>query len=111
VANNEGGNPRVGQFVVAETQTEDPATVLTQLSPPLQMDTPHGRGWAHFVIDYGPEADLLWGVFLDTDGACWCVSNRDVRLTANWSLGAPRKAANPPSPMRVAGLQKPDPAG
>lgn len=61
--------------------------MITQLNPPLPLDTPRGSGLAHFVIDYGPEADLLWVVFLDEDGACWSVPNPQVRLARNWSLG------------------------
>lgn len=61
--------------------------MLTQLNPPLPMETPKGTGWAHFVIDYGPEADLLWVVFMDADGACWTVPNPEIRLARNWTLG------------------------
>jgi hypothetical protein len=76
------------------------------------METPHGRGWAHFVIDYGPESDLLWGVFLDGDGSCWCVPNQDARLVTNWSLRSPRQAkAAVPGPVRVAGVGKVDATG
>ena len=67
--------------------------MLTQLNPPLPMDTSKGPGWAHFVIDYGPEADLLWVVFMDKDGACWSVPNPEVRLYFNWSMG--RRKAEP----------------
>ena len=44
--------------------------MLVQLNPPLHMETPKGKGWAHFCIDYGPEAHLMWVVFMDADGAC-----------------------------------------
>jgi hypothetical protein len=60
--------------------------MLTQLNPPLPLETPKGPGLAHFVIDYGPESHLLWVVFLDSDGACWCVPNPEIRLQKNWSL-------------------------
>ena len=61
--------------------------MITQLNPPLPLETSKGSGWAHFVIDYGPEASLLWVVFMDDDGACWTVPNREVRMTFNWTLG------------------------
>jgi hypothetical protein len=61
--------------------------MLTQLNPPLPLLTPKGKAWAHLVIDYGPEADLLWVCFQDEDGACWTWSNRDVRIQANATLG------------------------
>jgi hypothetical protein len=61
--------------------------VLTQLNPPLPLETSKGSGWAHFVIDYGPESALLWVVFMDEDGACWTVPNAEVRMSYNWTLG------------------------
>lgn len=65
--------------------------MITQLNPPLPMETSKGGGWAHFLIDYGPESALLWVVFLDADGACWTVPNAEVRMSFNWTLGR-RKA-------------------
>jgi hypothetical protein len=61
--------------------------MLTQLNPPLPLLTPKGKGWAHLVIDYGPEADLMWVCFQDEDGACWTWCNRDVRIQPNATLG------------------------
>ena len=61
--------------------------MLSQLNPPLPLLTPKGKAWAHLVIDYGMEADLLWVCFQDEDGACWTWSNRDVRIQANATLG------------------------
>ena len=34
--------------------------MLVQLNPPLHMETPKGKGWAHFCIDYGPETHLRY---------------------------------------------------
>ena len=65
--------------------------MLVQLNPPLPLNTPKGDGLAHFVIDYGPEADLLWVVFMDADGACWTVPNPEIRISPNWTMGR-RKA-------------------
>jgi hypothetical protein len=61
--------------------------MLSQLNPPLPLLTPKGKAWAHLVIDYGPEADLMWVCFQDQDGACWTWPNRDVRIQANATLG------------------------
>lgn len=82
--------------------------MLVQLNPPLHMETPKGLGWAHFCIDYGPEADLFWVVFMDADGACWTVPNPEVRMSFNWSLGrrppeqvdAPNNSASPTAAPR-----------
>ncbi len=79
---------------------------ITQLNPPLPLATPKGSGWAHFVIDYGSECDLMWVVFLDEDGACWTVPNPEVRMAWNWSMGRrqpgpePKPAATPVAPLR-----------
>jgi hypothetical protein len=60
---------------------------LTQLNPPLPLETPKGKGWAHAVIDYSQEHDLLWVVFLNENGECWCFSNAEIRMVNNFSLG------------------------
>lgn len=60
---------------------------ITQLNPPLPLLTPKGAGLAHLVIDYGPEHDLMWTVFLDASGECWTFANPDVRATKNLTLG------------------------
>jgi hypothetical protein len=78
--------------------------MITQLNPPLPLETSKGGGWAHFVIDYGPEAALLWVVFMDADGACWTVPNAEVRMSFNWTLGRrkPEDMAPTGEPSRVA---------
>jgi hypothetical protein len=74
--------------------------MITQLNPPLALDTVKGQGWAHFVIDYGPEHDLMWVVFMDKDGACWTVPNPEVRLQFNWTMG--RRKPDPTVPLAPA---------
>jgi hypothetical protein len=74
--------------------------MLTQLDPPLPLTTPKGDGLAHFVIDYGPEADLMWVVFMDADGACWTVPNPEVRMRANWTMGRRPDSPADDSPQR-----------
>ena len=61
--------------------------MITQLDPPLPLETPKGRGWAHLLIDYSQEHDLLWVVFLNENGECWTFPNADVRMVNNISLG------------------------
>ncbi len=70
---------------------------ITQLDPPLPLDTPKGSGLAHLVVDYGPEHDLMWVVFLDADGACWTVPNPEVRMSWNWSLGRRKQERREPA--------------
>jgi hypothetical protein len=61
--------------------------VILQLSPVLEVDTPKGRGHAEFLIDYGPEADLLWVVVMRDTGEIWTLRNADIRATTNVSIG------------------------
>ena len=66
--------------------------MMLQLSPPLPVQTPKGKAWAHVLIDYGPEADLLWMCFQDETGECWTWANKDIRLQENMSLNAIRQS-------------------
>jgi hypothetical protein len=82
--------------------------MITQLNPPLPMVTPKGEGWAHFLIDYGPESALFWVVFMDADGACWTVPNPEVRMYQNWTLARcrPEDLKQPDDPA-TAGMSAP----
>lgn len=60
---------------------------MLQLNPPLPMLTPKGEGFAHILIDYGPESDLYWTVFITATGEVWTFANRDVRASKNITLG------------------------
>ena len=81
--------------------------MLTQLNPPLPLETPKGPGMAHFVIDYGPETDLLWVVFMDQDGACWSVPNPEVRMRFNWSMGRRKPDSKPAERAAVRVFPRP----
>jgi hypothetical protein len=83
--------------------------MITQLNPPLPLETSKGPGWAHFVIDYGPESALLWVVFMDQDGACWTVPNQEVRMCFNWTMGR-RKPEAAPERSRPAATVSPLPS-
>jgi hypothetical protein len=60
---------------------------IVQLNPPLPLVTPKGEGLAHMVIDYGPEHNLFWVVFIDATGECWTYANPDIRAQKNITLG------------------------
>jgi hypothetical protein len=66
---------------------------MLQLNPPLPMNTPKGEGFAHILIDYGPESDLYWTVLITETGEIWTFANRQVRASKNITLGrvAPHK--------------------
>lgn len=61
--------------------------MLLQLNPPIPVMTPKGAGIAHVLIDYGPEHDLLWVVFLTESMECWTYSNKDIRAEKNITFG------------------------
>ena len=60
--------------------------MITRLDPPMPIMTPKGRGLAHFLIDYGPEHDLMWVCFQDDTGECWTWENAHIRARVNQTL-------------------------
>lgn len=60
--------------------------MILQIDPCIPLTTPKGPALAHFLIDYGPESDLLWVCFQDCTGECWTWRNRDVRAQKNTTL-------------------------
>jgi hypothetical protein len=76
---------------------------MLQLNPPLPLNTPKGEGFAHFLIDYGPESDLYWTVFITASGEIWTFANREVRASKNITLGRthPQKPQPAPSEMHL----------
>ncbi len=84
---------------------------LTQLNPPLPLETSKGPGWAHFVIDYGQESALLWVVFMDSDGACWTVPNHEVRMVFNWTVGRRKPETGQERQLSAVAAATADPPG
>lgn len=71
---------------------------MIQLNPTVPLETPKGKGFAHFLIDYGQEHDLIWVVFLDISGECWSFRNHEVRLQKNITMGVKRDCGGPKLP-------------
>lgn len=83
---------------------------MLQLNPPLPMNTPKGEGFAHILIDYGPESDLYWTVLISATGEIWTFANRHVRASKNITLGRtdptmPQAYGSEPVPMRPRGVE------
>jgi hypothetical protein len=73
------------------------------------LETSKGSGWAHFVIDYGPEGALLLVVFMDEDGACWTIPNAEVRMSYHWTMGRRKPEDRAPERSSAqANLLQPD---
>jgi hypothetical protein len=84
------------------------ATRMLQLNPPLPMNTPKGEGFAHILIDYGPESDLYWTVLITETGEIWTFANHQVRASKNITLGRthpgkPQEETRSAVPMRPVG--------
>jgi hypothetical protein len=65
--------------------------MILQLNPPIPLITPKRKGFAHLVIDYSQEHDLIWVVFLDDSGECWSYSNKEVKIVYNETLRRAKK--------------------
>lgn len=63
--------------------------MLTQLNPSIPVETPKGKGQAVIVIDYSPEHDLYWVVFVDSTRECWTFNNKEIRIQPNITFGRP----------------------
>jgi len=68
--------------------------MIIQLNPPIPLETPKGKGYAHLVIDYSQEHNLVWVVFIDNTGECWSFENKEVRLQINITLGRNHDKSN-----------------
>jgi hypothetical protein len=73
-----------------------------QLDPPIPVITPKGDGYAHLLIDYGPEYNLLWVCFLDDSGECWTYDNTQIRAQRNVTMGRTFVSRHQPKPASVA---------
>jgi hypothetical protein len=60
--------------------------MMMQLNPPLPIVTPKGNALAHVLIDYGPEADLIWVCF-QQDGQRWSWRNSEINAQPNITMG------------------------
>lgn len=60
---------------------------VTQLNPTIPLETPKGKGFALFVIDYGPEHHLMFTVAIDETGELWTFDSTKVKAQKNITLG------------------------
>ena len=61
---------------------------MLQLNPtiPIVRISDSMKGFAFVLIDYSQEHDLLFVCAMD-DGEIWTLSNKDIRIQQNISLG------------------------
>ncbi len=60
---------------------------ILQLNPSIPVNTPKGSAEAWFIIDYGPEFDIMFTVALDSNGEIWTFKSQEVRAIKNITLG------------------------
>lgn len=62
--------------------------MILQLNPtiPIIRVSDNMKGFAFLVIDYSQEHNLLFTCAMD-DGEIWTLSNQDIRIQKNISLG------------------------
>ena len=61
--------------------------MFLRLNPPIEMDTPHGRGWAIFVRDYGYDHDDLWTCVIAETKEIWTFRNNQIKVVDNVTFG------------------------
>lgn len=60
---------------------------ITQLNPPIYLETPLGSAVCMFLWEQGLEVDVQWGCFIEATGEPWWFVNNQVRLSVNLSAG------------------------
>ena len=61
---------------------------ITRLDPPIPMYVPgKGKGWAHFLVNYGIESHNHWIIFMDETSEIWELDNTKVRAQKNITMG------------------------
>lgn len=74
---------------------------ITQLDPPVYVETPLGSAVCMFIWEQGLEVDVQWGCFIESTGEMWWFINNKIRLSTNLSAG--RAKTSPIAPM--AGME------
>lgn len=60
--------------------------MILQLNPTIPLETPKGKGYALFIIDYSQEHDLIFVVAINETGEIWSFKNKDVRCLNNVTM-------------------------
>lgn len=56
---------------------------IKRIDPPLPLETPKGKAFAHFLIDYGMEHHIYWVCFVESTGECWTFDNTKIKMQGN----------------------------
>lgn len=61
-------------------------TAIHEIQQVMWVDTPHGIGQALFLIDYGPQNNIIFVVGLEKDGTIKHYDSNQVFLSTNHTL-------------------------
>ena len=61
-------------------------TQIHEVQQLLEVETPHGRGFALFIIDYGPQANTCWVVASKENGRIRHYDSNNVALVKNYTF-------------------------
>ena len=64
--------------------------MILQLSPSIPVivtSKENAKGLCHFLLDYGEEHHMIWGIIMDNGGEVWWIPNTDIRVQHNFSMG------------------------
>ena len=76
--------------------------MILEITHLIWLQTPKGQGIAKFLIDHGPEANLMWVCFIHETKEIWTFSNFDVRVSDNITLG---RVTTPSIAAEIKGLR------
>lgn len=66
--------------------------MITELKCPVEVITPKGNGWCYWLIDYGPNSNVLWGVVITNTQEVWWIRNQDIRITDNYTMNGDKRS-------------------
>ena len=94
---------RLGAVFLAFRRTSSSRPLMmTQLNPPLPLETPKGKAWAVALIDYGPQWELQWVTFVRDTGECWTFRNSQIRQGDNYTFALPNPTPIEETPVEAA---------
>lgn len=69
-------------------------TTIHEFQQILWVDTPHGKGMALLMIDYGAHENTIWVVALEQTGIIKHYNSNDIKLCINHTFSMNLKTKN-----------------
>ena len=61
-------------------------TYIHEIQQTLWVNTPHGKGQALFIVDYGPHQNTIWVVTLKEDGKVKHYDSNQISVEINHTI-------------------------